>query len=125
MRTRRTVLASLATLAAVPALAQGKKAGGSNSAPDVLPISGSYDAYGRNPDGSEYNGTAQIVQQGEFVDVTWSISGDTNGGDGRIEGRIVTVDWGDDTPVVYVVMPDGSLHGTWADGTAFEKLTRQ
>ena len=44
-------------------------------------------------------------------------------GVGVLDGRVVTVDWGDATPVIYVVMEDGELHGTWADGTALEKLT--
>ncbi|KMW59575.1 hypothetical protein AIOL_004557 [Candidatus Rhodobacter oscarellae] len=42
---------------------------------------------------------------------------------GRVDGRVVTVNWGSATPVVYVWMPDGTLHGTWDGGLALEKLT--
>ncbi len=41
------------------------------------------------------------------------------------EGRVVTVDWGAETPVVYVVMPGGALHGTWDGGMALERLRRE
>jgi hypothetical protein len=90
----------------------------------VAGIDGSYTAYGRNPDGSEYRGRCDIVQQGDAVEFTWTIGNATpNRGSGVIEGRVVTVDWGDETPVVNVLMEDGELHGTWSDGRAFEKLT--
>ena len=38
------------------------------------------------------------------------------------DGHLLIVDWGDETPIIYVVMADGELHGTWADGRALEKL---
>ncbi|MCG6903328.1 MAG: hypothetical protein LJE68_11680 [Rhodobacter sp.] len=126
MLTRRVLLTSAAALIAAPALAQGKKgAGGGESMSRLIGIDGSYTAYGRNPDGSEYNGRCEITQQGDAVEFTWHVAAQPNRGQGVIEGRVVTVDWGDTTPVVYVVMPDGELHGTWADGRAFEKLTRR
>lgn len=55
--------------------------------------------------------------------MTWLVNGDTIRGQGTREGRILTIDWGDKTPVIYVVMPDRTLHGTWDDGLALEKLT--
>ncbi|MEL7117763.1 MAG: hypothetical protein AAGP08_19645, partial [Pseudomonadota bacterium] len=82
------------------------------------------DATGRNPDGSAYQGRAEIFHRGDNISITWFIGdGTPNKGTGSKTGDVVTVDWGDTTPVVYVVMPDGELHGTWADGTALEKLT--
>ena len=39
--------------------------------------------------------------------------------------QVLMINWGQSTPVVYVVMPGGELHGTWAGGTALEKLTRR
>ena len=124
---RRIIVAALLAATAGAAWAQGKKGSGNNSSNDgmarVLGIDGTYSAYGRNPDGSDYEGRCEIVQQGDAVEFTWFIGDGENRGAGNIDGRVVTVDWGDATPVVYVVMDDGELHGTWADGTAFEKLT--
>mgnify|MGYP006295797075 CR=1 FL=1 len=114
--TRRLALAGLATALAGPALAQ-KKTGGRSAA-----IAGRYRAEGRNPDGSAYSGTVAVVQQGDAVEFTWQVGNDSYRGAGTIEGRVGTVDWGDTHPVVYVVMPDGELHGTWADGTALERM---
>ena len=122
MLTRRTLLSAIAALTAAPALAQGKK-GGSDSMTRAPAIGGTYDAKGMNPDGSGYSGTVEIVLDGADVDFTWRIGNDTYRGAGQLDGRVATVDWGDAHPVIYVVMDDGELHGTWADGTALEKLT--
>ena len=53
----------------------------------------------------------------------WRVGRETYTGEGRIDGRVLTVDWGAEDPIVYVLMPDGELHGTWADGRALEKLS--
>lgn len=89
----------------------------------ALGLSGVYTAVGRNPDGSSYRGKATLIHVGDTVSVTWQIDGSSNRGKGKLNGRILTVDWGDSFPVFYIVMPDGELHGTWADGRAHEKLT--
>lgn len=94
---------------AVPAAAQG--------------LSGSYTAQGRNADGSTYTGTVQLTQSANVVSMAWSVGGTNYIGTGVQDGRVITVNWGADTPVVYVVMPNGTLHGTWADGYALERLT--
>ncbi len=86
-------------------------------------IAGTYASNGLNADGSAYNGVADITEQGGAVEFTWVVAGDTMRGQGSRDGRVVTVDWGASTPVIYVVMPDGTLHGTWDDGKALEKLT--
>ncbi len=121
MLTRRLILAGLATGLAVPARAQGKK--GATDTMALLGVDGVYDAHGMNPDGTTYSGRVDIVQQGDAVEMTWAIGSDTYRGQGTLEGRVLTVDWGAATPVVYVVMPNGELHGTWDGGTALEKLT--
>ena len=117
MLTRRAALALIPAAVAFPALAQKKSTGRGAL------IAGRYTAEGRNPDGSGYSGTAEISQDGDAVAIAWSVGGSAYRGTGVIEGRVVTVDWGDATPIVYVLMPDGSLHGTWADGTALERIT--
>jgi len=120
MLTRRLILTGLTATLATPALSQGKK---SSSSPTGL--SGPYDAHGLNTDGSKYTGTVDITEQGDAVEMTWLVNGDTIHGSGTREGRVLTIDWGGTTPVIYVVMPDGTLHGTWDDGLALEKLTRR
>jgi len=124
MLTRRFLFSGLALFAAIPALAQGKKSAGANTVAPAYgtSIMGNYVSHGLNADGSAYTGDVTVVQQGDAVEFTWVVAGDTMRGQGVIEGRVVTVDWGDTTPVVYVIMPDGELHGTWANGTALEKM---
>lgn len=122
MVSRRSALVMFFSSLAAPAFAQGKKGSGSASS-STNSIAGSYTALGGNPDGTAYEGRCEITQQGHAVEFTWHIGDGTNSGSGIVEGRIVTVDWGDAHPVIYVIMPDGELHGTWADGAAFEKLT--
>lgn len=108
--TRRILGVAAFALLACPAFAQD--------------LSGTYIAQGRNPDGSPYGATVQMTHSGDLVSMAWR-SGDRGyTGTGVIDGRVITVNWGADTPIFYVVMPDGSLHGTWADGAALEKLTR-
>jgi hypothetical protein len=123
MLNRRAILPGLALLAlAQPLAAQGKKSAGPDTARTVRGIDGRYKSEGLNADGSSYTGTADIVQQGDAIEITWNVQGQTFRGAGLIEGRVVTIDWGEATPVVYVVMDDGELHGTWDDGKALERL---
>jgi len=129
MISRRLIVSALVALAVTPAAAQqqggGKKGGGNDpfAAPSVINVAGIYYAEGRNPDGSTYSGQVRIDQQGTTINVAWQIGGDNYTGRGLIEGRVVAIDWGSETPVVYIVMPDGELHGTWDDGRALERLT--
>ncbi len=88
-------------------------------------ITGSYVAKGMNPSGSRYEGQVQILQDGTNVSVNWDVAGEKYSGAGLREGRVVVIDWGQPTPVVYVVMPSGELHGTWANGEGLERLIPQ
>jgi hypothetical protein len=112
---RRALIGAVGALAAFvwPVLAQGP--------------SGSYTAQGRNPDGSSYKGTVQLTQSANVISMAWQVGASSYIGTGSRNGRVVIVNWGDATPVVYVVMPDGTLHSTlhstWAGGLALEKLT--
>lgn len=85
-------------------------------------ISGNYRVNGRNPNGSAYKGSVQIVDNNGATAVSWQV-GRAYSGVGRIEGRVLTVDWGSADPVIYVINPDGTLYGTWAKGKALELLT--
>ncbi len=107
--TRRLMgLALAAGLVAGPALAQS--------------ITGTYRAEGRNPDGSPYSGTVTIAEAGSEVAISWSVGGQGYQGRGTRNGQVITIDWGDQYPIVYVRMPSGELHGTWANGKALERL---
>ena len=88
-------------------------------------LTGSYTAQGRNADGSSYSGTVEIADTGSSVGMTWAVGNQNYAGQGVLEGRVLTVNWGAAAPVIYVVMPDGSLLGTWDNGRALEKLTRR
>ncbi|MCR8726253.1 LIC10280 family protein [Frigidibacter sp. ROC022] len=117
MLARRHILALLLGLAATPTVAQNVQPG------PVLQVAGSYTAQGLYPDGTIYSGLVEIAQNGGRVAMTWNIEGETYQGTGLIDGRVMAVDWGDATPIVYIIMPDHELHGTWNDGLALEKLT--
>ncbi|MEM1388875.1 MAG: hypothetical protein AAF748_08650 [Pseudomonadota bacterium] len=131
MITRRLALTTALAGAATTALAQqgGGKKGGDDPFADNstsgggFNITGNYRVEGLNPNGSAYNGVVRIDQQDNRVSIAWNVGGQAYSGTGIIEGRIVAIDWGADSPVVYVVMPDGQLHGTWNDGLALERLT--
>ena len=119
-------LTALVSLAAFPALAQGGGQGGGQGTAGgsaLRGVAGTYELRGLNFDGTEYYGQARLEQQGATVRVFWRVSRETYTGEGRIDGRVLTVDWGAEDPIVYVLMPDGELHGTWADGRALEKLS--
>lgn len=85
-------------------------------------LAGTYRAEGRNPDGSAYTGSARIEDDGATIRVFWKVGASSYSGVGFRDGRVVVVDWGQTDPVVYVVMSDGELHGTWAGGRALERL---
>ncbi|WP_299664873.1 hypothetical protein [uncultured Ruegeria sp.] len=93
-------------------------------AADAL-IAGTYSVQGRNTDGHPYQGFAHVMQDGSSVNIQWAIGEEIVIGNGAIDGKIVTVEWNAEFPVVYVVAVDGELHGTWADGLALDKLTPQ
>lgn len=85
-------------------------------------LTGTYRAVGRTPDGIAYSGSVRIDEDGSEIRVHWSVSGSSFEGLGFRDGRVLVVDWGEQAPVVYVIMADGALHGTWANGTALERL---
>lgn len=85
-------------------------------------VAGVYRAEGRNPDGSPYTGTVQIVEHGNTVEMNWQVGAQAYSGSGSRNGDVVWVDWGQAQPVVYVRMPSGELHGTWAGGRGLERL---
>ncbi len=112
--TRRYMMAALAGAAVLVA---GIAAHAGN-------LTGKYSVKGRNPDGSQYTGKVNIIDNNGAVAMSWHV-GNTYSGAGRVVGRVLTVDWGSDAPVIYVINANGTLYGTWAKGTALELLTKQ
>ena len=88
-------------------------------------ISGEYFVYGRHGDGRTFEGTATIANGDDGYAIEWLIGGASYTGIGVLEGRILTVEWGTEAPAIYVVMPDGELHGTFEDGLGVELLTTE
>ena len=54
--------------------------------------------------------------------VVWEIGSDQFTGTGRLENRVLTVDWGTDAPAIYELQGTGRLDGTWAHGEGSELL---
>jgi hypothetical protein len=88
-------------------------------------IEGEYDVYGTNPGGTLYGGTVTIEKSGNAYNFNWSV-GESYSGTGSLQGNTLTVEWGDDYPVIYTVKEGGRLLiGTWSNGQATETLCRQ
>ncbi|MFV2034396.1 MAG: hypothetical protein ACC631_04680 [Halocynthiibacter sp.] len=106
------------------AMAISMAVSGGSAQAQTVGVSGFYKVTGLNADGTFYQGTVNIVESADgTVQFAWSIRRESFSGTGVREGRIVTVDWGQTTPVIYVVMKNGELHGTWDGGLALELLT--
>ncbi|HNT27942.1 MAG TPA: hypothetical protein PKH10_07175 [bacterium] len=84
---------------------------------------GNYEVVGYNPNGSQYRGSLTIKRQGDLYYLTWYIGNNTFNGKGYLKGKTLTIDWGEQYPVIYTVQENGTLKGTWANGTASETLT--
>lgn len=90
-------------------------------------LPGVYTVNGVDPVGIEYSGTMVIkaTDREDRFEVEWIVTGAIQAGVGTRDGTIFTVDWtevtnatGDGTgPIVYEIMDNGELVGTWrADG---------
>ena len=88
-------------------------------------ISGEYFVYGRHGDGRTFEGTATITASDGEYEIEWLIGAASYSGIGLLEGRVLTVEWGTEAPAIYVVMPDGELHGTFEDDLGVELLTQE
>ncbi len=83
---------------------------------------GVYRSDGVNPNGSRYKGIAAVSWTGSQIQVRWWIGKQTFIGAGEFAGKMLVVNWGDKTPVVYTIGKHGFLDGEWADGKALERL---
>ena len=63
-----------------------------------------------------------LTQDKDQFDFTWWIAKDVFRGSGHFAGKMLVVNWGDKTPVIYTFGEEGALDGEWADGSATETL---
>jgi hypothetical protein len=85
-------------------------------------LTGVYRAEGTNPSGSKYTGIVALKEDGEDFKLTWWIGKDVFQGSGHYAGKMLVINWGDKTPVIYSFGKEGALDGEWADGSATETL---
>lgn len=88
-------------------------------------VSGLYNIEGSNPNGTRYRGTVTVKKTGDTYIFNWKV-GTAYSGKGKLEGDIMTANWGDKYPVIYKVEDGGNrLVGKWANGAASETLYKQ
>jgi uncharacterized caspase-like protein len=87
------------------------------------PIEGNYKVIGTNPNGTPYSGSVRIARQGAAYEFNWNV-GSVYRGVGGFQGDRLVIDWGQSSPAIYRIAPDGKLHGTWANGQGSEVLER-
>ena len=87
-------------------------------------LDGVYTVRGANADGSTYSGNAVIRLEGDCYRFRWLIAnGDAFEGVGTRNGNIITVEWGQKSPVIYEIGNDDVLYGKWDNGRGTETLT--
>jgi uncharacterized caspase-like protein len=84
---------------------------------------GRYRVVGRNQAGQQYTGSLVMSRQGDTYQLDWRVGSSSFRGAGTPQGNILTVDWGQSTPVVYALGADGVLKGLWSAGQGEETLT--
>ena len=89
---------------------------------DTLP--GKYSVSGTNPNGSTYSGEVTIRHDRGTYYFNWRVGRDTFRGSGKLNGRMLTINWGQSSPVIYHVGNDGVLRGKWARGAGLEDLEK-
>ena len=92
------------------------------AAPKTIDLAGVYRVEGTNPNGSKYRGMVALAQNNDQFNFTWWIGKDVFRGTGHFAGKMLVVNWGDKTPVIYTFGDEGALDGEWADGSATETL---
>ena len=107
-----------AGLHSIPRFAPGALAPGGSSA-----LGGIYFVDGTNPNGSRYRGMAALTPAGNQYRFTWWIARQVFTGVGQFAGRMLVVNWGAKSPVIYTVARNDDLFGEWADGSATDKLS--
>ncbi|MGQ0456649.1 MAG: tetratricopeptide repeat protein [Hyphomicrobium sp.] len=87
-------------------------------------MTGRHTVKGTTPQGGTYRGKLDIALKDGVYYFRWYISsGEIYDGQGKLEGDTLTIEWGDPTPVIYKVKPNGVLQGTWGGGRGTETVT--
>jgi uncharacterized caspase-like protein len=102
---------------------EDQQAGEAEEQATVPTLTGVYRASGTNPSGSQYTGMVALEEDNEDFKLTWWICKDVFQGSGHFAGKMLVINWGDKTPVIYSFGNEGALDGEWADGSARETLT--
>ena len=100
----------------------GKEKEPEEATPKTIDLAGVYRVEGTNPNGSKYRGMVALAQDNDQFNFTWWIGKDVFRGSGHFAGKMLMVNWGDKTPVIYTFGDEGALDGEWADGSATETL---
>jgi len=90
--------------------------------PLMKSIEGAYTVQGINPNGSTYRGNVVIWQEADYYKMKWQIGRNTFHGKGQRTGNILTINWGQQYPVIYKITDSGVLNGTWQNGSGKETL---
>jgi Caspase domain len=85
-------------------------------------LAGVYRVKGTNPNGTNYRGKVTLTQDKDRFNFTWWIGKDVFRGSGQFACKMLVVNWGNKTPVIYTFGDDGALDGEWADSSATETL---
>jgi hypothetical protein len=85
-------------------------------------LAGIYVVEGKNPNGSRYRGMLTLTPSSKEYLFRWWIGKQIFSGNGAFAGKMLVVEWGDKSPVVYTFGQQANLDGEWADGSATEKL---
>jgi hypothetical protein len=73
---------------------------------------GVYDLQGRNPDGTPYDGTLEIIQSGTVAVLTWRIGREVHVGTGVASSRSIAAAYGP-VLVLFEQTGNGQLTGVW------------
>jgi hypothetical protein len=88
-------------------------------AAEAQDLAGNYRVKGTDPEGNNYEGTAEITfKAGKTVEITWTIGNRRSIGLGRLDGNTLTVEYQGAVAdrggkAVYQVRPAGRLVGEW------------
>lgn len=75
-------------------------------------FAGVYDLQGRNPDGTPYDGTLEIIQSGTVAVLTWRIGREVHVGTGVASSRSIAAAYGP-VLVLFEQTGNGQLTGVW------------
>jgi hypothetical protein len=92
--------------------------------PDPAPVpQGRYRLEGLTADGAAYTGTVSIKRAGDSFVLVWSAGTESQRGEGKRQGNLLSIDRADGMPAIYALDTDGTLRGLLGKGRGEETLT--